>query len=166
MLVRLLPPLAEPDEDEVLLEVALLLRECVEASVLDRHRGLKRESLRALDLIGRERAQPVALREHGGADRLPIRYQCQREQRTHAEGARITGAHEVAGRRVFDDDRLAAVEDLEEERRFGAFAVLAPPQVFVLGCRSPGPTLAILFIQRDLAHRSLDQALRLLGDEA
>src|SRR5260370_1341667 len=85
MLVRLLPPLAESDEDEVLLEVAFLFRQRVEACVLDRYRCLKRESLRALDLVGREGAQPVAFREHGGADRLPVRDQRQREQRTHAE---------------------------------------------------------------------------------
>src|SRR5258708_6851852 len=121
MLVRLLSPLAEADEHEVLLEVALLLRQRVEARVLDRHRGLQRESLRALDLVGRERTQPVPLREHGGADRLPVCPQRQSEQRAYAESARITGTDKRAGSR-----RALRTGTMARSAR-GAGAATGPP---------------------------------------
>src|SRR5260370_1078875 len=116
----------------------------------------RRASLRALNLVGRERTQPVALREDGSADRLPVRHQRQRQQRAHAEGARISRAHQGAGSRVFDDNRLAAVQHLEQEGWLGALAVLAPPQVLLLACRLAAPALAILLSHPDLPPAHID----------
>src|SRR5947209_57162 len=109
VLVRLLSPLAEPDEDEVLLQVALLLRERVQASVLDRHRRLHGERLRALHLLGLERTRASALDEHGGADRLLVGDERQGQQGAHAEHAHVRGIDAAPGG-VLDDDRFAAVE--------------------------------------------------------
>jgi len=58
------------------------------------------------------------------------------------------------------------VEHIEKEGGLGTFAVLAAPQVFLVGGRRPKPALAILFIQRDLAERSVDQPGQVLRHEA
>ena len=91
MLVGLLAPLPEPDQHEILLEVALLLRQRVQARVLDRHRGLDGERLRALHLVGPEPAVARPLREHRGADRVAVGDERQRHQRADAEGAHVVG---------------------------------------------------------------------------
>ena len=54
VLISLLSPLAEPDEDEILLEVALFLGQSMQPCILDRDRRLQREALGALDLLLRE----------------------------------------------------------------------------------------------------------------
>src|SRR5207245_802077 len=58
VLVRLLPPLAETDEDEVLLYVALLFGEGVQPGVLDGDGGLVGETLGTLHLAGAGAAAP------------------------------------------------------------------------------------------------------------
>src|SRR5258708_30434593 len=72
VLVSLLPPLAETDEYEILLEVTLLFSQRMQPRVLDRDRGLERKRLRALHLFGRERATALSLRKDCRPDRLVI----------------------------------------------------------------------------------------------
>ena len=129
VLVRLLPPLPETDEDEILLQVSLLLGERMQARVLDRHRGLDREGLRPLHLLGLEAADAGPLREHGRADRLVVGDQRQRHQRLHAKRADVLRVDLRAGRRVVDHHRPLAVEDVEEERVLRPLAVLTAPEV-------------------------------------
>ncbi len=84
VLVSLLSPLAEPDQDEILLEVAPFLGQCMQPCTLDRDRSLQREALGALDLLLHEYVQMVPLGEHNRADRLAVRNQWQRHQRAAA----------------------------------------------------------------------------------
>src|SRR5258706_15222915 len=62
VLVRLLSPLAEADENEVFLQVPFLFRERVEARVLDRDRSLQSKALRRLHLFGGEGTLAVPVR--------------------------------------------------------------------------------------------------------
>src|SRR5207247_10610585 len=64
-----------------------------------------------------------------------------------------------------DHDRLLAVQHVEQERRFRPFCVLSAPQVLEVRGRGAVPTLVILFIERDLAQRGVDQTGQVLGDE-
>src|SRR6266851_6749881 len=80
VLVRLLSPMAEANENEVFLQVPLLFCESVEARILDRDRGLQSKALRTLHLFGGEGTLAVAFREHRGADRLAVREQRQGQQ--------------------------------------------------------------------------------------
>src|SRR5260370_9914907 len=89
VLVRLLSPLAEADENEVFLQVPFLFRERVEARVLDGDRGLQSKALRPLHLFGGEGTLAVAFREHRGADRLAIRAHRQGQERAHPECSRV-----------------------------------------------------------------------------
>src|SRR5260370_36006288 len=89
VLVRLLSPLAEADENEVFLQVPFLFRERVEARVLDGDRGLHSKALRTLHLFGGEGTLAVAFREHRGADRLAVRDQRQGQERAHAACSRV-----------------------------------------------------------------------------
>src|ERR1700680_4279784 len=63
VLIRLLAPLAKADEHEVLLQVPLLLGQRMQPGVLDRHRRLEGEALRAHDLVRREGVPAAALGE-------------------------------------------------------------------------------------------------------
>ena len=85
VLVGLLAPLAESDQHEILLQVTLLLRQRVQAGVLDRHRCLQRQALRALHLLWREGVLAVTLGQDRGSDGLAVRHQRKREQRAHAK---------------------------------------------------------------------------------
>src|SRR2546428_12775976 len=85
VLVGLLPPLAEADEHEVLLQVTFLFGERVQPRVLDRHRGLYRQGLRALHLLWREPTVAVALGQDRRADGLLVHPQRQRPQRLDAK---------------------------------------------------------------------------------
>ena len=85
VLVCLLAPLAETDQHEILLQVTLLLRQRVQAGVLDRHRCLQRQALRALHLLWREGVLAVTLGQDRGSDGLAVRHQRKREQRAHAK---------------------------------------------------------------------------------
>ena len=145
-MVRLLPPLAETDEDEIFLQVPFLFSQRVKPRVLDRDSGLQRQALRALHLLGREGPHSIAFGQHGRADGLAVCHQRQREQRAHAERAGVAGAHEIAGACVLDDDRPAVIQDLEQERGLRALAVLPAPQVLLVGGGGAEPALAILFI--------------------
>ncbi len=91
MLVSLLPPLAEPDQDEILLQVALFLGQRVQPRVLDRDRRLQRKRLRALHLFRREHAMALALGQDGSPDRLAVRDERQGHERLHAECPRVRG---------------------------------------------------------------------------
>src|SRR5260370_34863272 len=100
VLVRLLSPLAEADENEVFLQVPFLFRERVEARVLDRDRGLQSKALRTLHLFGGEGTLAVALRAPRGADRLAGRKQGQGPQRQQPDSSAVSRADDWARARV------------------------------------------------------------------
>ena len=85
VLVCLLAPLAEADQHEILLQVPLFLCHRVQARVLDRDRRLQRKRLSPLHFFWRERAPALALGQDGGADRLAVGDQRQRDQRADSE---------------------------------------------------------------------------------
>src|SRR5258708_19988602 len=90
VLVRLLSPLAEADENEVFLQVPFLFCERVEARVLDRDRGLQSKALRTLHLFGGEGTLAVPFRQHRGADRLASPGPTPPEQRPHPHSSPLS----------------------------------------------------------------------------
>ena len=105
VLVGLLAPLAEADQDEVLLEVALLFGERVQARVLDRHRGLQRERLRALHLFRREAAR--ACRARPGSPRRSA-------ARPRSAAAPSAIARRTSARKCGSTCALAAVSSIDD----------------------------------------------------
>src|ERR1700694_4517147 len=164
VLVSLLAPLAEADQDEVLLQVALFLRKRVQACVLDRHGCLQAEALGALNLLRRELAVARALAEHGGSDRLLVRDERDRHERANAECAHVGRIDMRRRRRVVDHDSLTVIEHVEKEGALRSLAVLAPPQVFEVGGRGAVPTLAVFLVKGDLAQRRVNEPRHVVRD--
>ena len=96
VLVRLLSPLAEADQNEVLLQMALFLGQRVKTSVLDRHGSLERKRLRSLHLVRREPAPVFTLGEDGRSDGLIVGDERKGHQRLNAERLQV-GRIDVCG---------------------------------------------------------------------